>query len=236
MGRVELARALPLRAPKVIDARLGAVRAALLPGLEEAHRHAHALVPPPLPLHGSEWAAKVVELEPRMAARFREHGVCFDPEARNARAVQRIGRVRPGAVLRLVLDGPPEEVVGILLRADEARILVYTGAGTTEYEAGRLRYMSAPARPLKRPDKMLPAASAARKEEGMAHEELAREVAKLVPDAEVAPGKSYTLVKVGGKTVACVRGRTSRVVLRTTDASAIASAVQAAPVAPTKDE
>lgn len=127
--------------------------------LHVVHAIAHRKTPAVFPAHGAEWAGTMLRLTAKLAPKiegplrraFEREGVQTDPAAANRRArdhCRGIARNIPGALVRVVLAEPPEEVVGLVLASDANadRVRFEAGDGPVELEGSRIRYVSQPVR------------------------------------------------------------------------------------------
>lgn len=123
------------------------------PTIDLLHAVAHLAVPPVFPAHGVEFVNSLIALVQRHApqgaellvAELDRRRVTRDPAARAAnvrrRAVYAVGK-EVGALVRVVLDGPPEEHVCQLLEVGKTGLLVRRAGDPYELEMERLRYFT----------------------------------------------------------------------------------------------
>jgi hypothetical protein len=127
----------------------GSVGLPARPGpLTPLHAAAHILTDPMFPPHGSEFAARWLELAERYAGRyapllameFIERGVHHTSDEREEkvrRGAVYLANNRRGQVVELVLDDPPERVVGSIEGCTRDALQV----GGREFPLSRARYI-----------------------------------------------------------------------------------------------
>lgn len=114
-----------------------------------AHLRTDGVFPP----HGAQWARTMLqccaELAPHLLTKLTEtfvrHDVSIDPTEAADRALRRISAAAhryPSALVRVILDDPPESVVGLLEGDSGDSFELLTGRGSVRLEATRLRYVA----------------------------------------------------------------------------------------------
>lgn len=118
------------------------------------HQLAHHLTSPTFPSHGVEWVGHFLGLAERYVgvAAAREYRAAFEREQVHSEVADRVRRVRKsaigvankecGALTRLIVDDPPEDIVCQLLSVDRAGLLIRTVGGDLHVPNERLRYAS----------------------------------------------------------------------------------------------
>ena len=115
--------------------------------LTVTHIAAHILTDPMFPPHGSEFAGTWLDLTrrytgmgDRLESAFVANGIHYTAEERTEkvrRGAVYLANNRPGQVVELVLDDPPERVVGSIERCNDGVLQV----GGREFTMSRCRYI-----------------------------------------------------------------------------------------------